>query len=261
MPWRVTASVHAVPAHFLGYNKGPDGRPQVNPEQARLVRRIYRMFLSGYPMHRIAVTLTDEGVPVPGPRGKKWYTNTIKSILTNEKYRGDALLQKTYISDFLTKKQVKNKGEVAQYYVTGSHEAIIDPETWDLVQYELETRKGKRSPYPFTMKLRCAVCGAWYGSKVWHSTDKYRSVIWQCNNKYRVEHPKPMPHLSTSQIEDAFQAALTIYIRQRPAITTRGANETKEFTPRIWHVLIDHATVEADGAISFTFKDGTTING
>lgn len=341
--------------HFLGYDKGPDGRPQVNPEQARLVRRIYRMFLSGYTMHRIAVTLTDEGVPVPGPRGKKWYTNTIKSILTNEKYRGDALLQKTYIADFLTKKQVKNKGEVAQYYVTGSHEAIIDPETWDLVQYELEARKGKRSPYPFTMKLRCAVCSAWYGSKVWHSTDKYRSVIWQCNNKYRVEHPKPMPHLPTKQIEDTFQAALTTYIQQRSAITARiqaaldqvmdtseleaeqkelgitieglqammvkeidanahtlqnqddyrarfaaletqfeqatsrfeqigaeitdkqgrhaamrhylqtvtdiNADQVAEFSPRIWHVLIDHATVEADGAISFTFKDGTTIDG
>lgn len=339
--------------HFLGYDKGPDGRPQVNPEQAKLVRRIYRMYLAGASMNHIALTLTNEGIPVPGPRGKKWYANTIKSILTNEKYRGDALLQKTYISDFLTKKQVKNKGEMAQYYVIGSHEAIIDPNTWDLVQHELKTRKGRRTHYPFTMKLQCAVCGDWYGSKVWHSNNKYRSIIWQCNQKYKINHPKPMPHLTTTEVEDAFAAALHTYMSQRPVITQRiraalthvmdtskleteqaelvvtieglqalmakeiDANshtlqnqddyrqrfaelETQfeqattrfeqisaqiddtqgrhaamlnyldtldlidgedmlKFRPRLWHILIDRATICATGDIAFTFKDGTTI--
>lgn len=78
--------------HFLGYDKSPDGRPQVDPEHAKLVHRIYLRYLAGTFMHHIALTLTDEGIPAPESRGKKWHATTIKSILSNEKYRGDALL-------------------------------------------------------------------------------------------------------------------------------------------------------------------------
>lgn len=205
-------------AHFLGYVKGPDGRPQVDPEQAQIVRRIYRMFLSGHAPNAIARALTSDGIPSPGYTKGRWYAQTIESILRNEKYRGDALLQKTYITDFLTKKQVKNKGEVAQYYVEGSHEAIIDPATWDLVQAELDSRKGRRGIYPFTQKMQCSVCGAFYGSKVWHSNDQYRSMIWQCNNKYKVEHPSPMPHPKDEDIQDAFNRALSRYVTQHTQV-------------------------------------------
>lgn len=204
--------------HFLGYVKGPDGRPAIDPEQAAIVRRIYRMFLSGYSFSQIAKAFTKEGLPVPGYKGERWHAATIKSILTNEKYRGDALLQKSYIEDFLTKKQVKNKGEVAQYYVTGSHEAIIDPATFELVQAEIEARKGRRGIYPFTQKLKCECCGAWYGSKVWHSNDEYRQIIWQCNNKYRVQHPPKMPHPTTREIEEQFVMALSELIKHRDGI-------------------------------------------
>ncbi|MSS85429.1 recombinase family protein [Actinomycetaceae bacterium WB03_NA08] len=198
--------------NFLGYQRGSDGRPQIVEDEAKLVRRIYRMFLAGQSFGRIADTLTAERIPSPGKPNNRWYLQTVASILQNEKYRGDALLQKTYIQDFLTKKQVKNQGEVAQYYVTGSHEAIIDPETFDLVQHEIRTRKGRRTHYPFTQKLQCEVCGAWYGSKVWHSNDPYRAVIWQCNNKYKVEHPKPMPHPTSPEIETLFLDALNNYL-------------------------------------------------
>lgn len=216
--------------HFLGYVKGHDGKPQVDPEQARVVRRIYSMFLSGYSYRQIATTFTNEGIPVPGVRGKRWHAATIKSILTNERYKGDALLQKTFIEDFLTKKQRRNEGQMPQYYVTGSHEAIIDPDTWELVQYEVKARKGRRTPFAFSMKLKCSVCGGWYGSKTWHSNDKYRSMIWQCNNKYNNDHPQGMPHPVDAELEAAFNAALHELLQARPIITATIENAINKTT-------------------------------
>lgn len=99
-------------------------------------------------------------------------------MLSNQKYKGDALLKKEFTVDFLTKKHKKDEGEVPQYYVEGNHEAIISPKVFDLVQAELERRKRtKGSRYSgvsiFSNKIKCGDCGSWYGSKVWHSTDQY----------------------------------------------------------------------------------------
>lgn len=174
---------------FLGYERGEskDDPPVVNPEQAVLVRRIYRTFMEGKTTGAIARELTAEGVPTPA--GKiKWQASTIKSILQNEKYRGSALLQKCFTTDFLTKKQKVNEGEVPQYYIEHSHEAIIDPMEWDAVQDEIKRRKQIGKAYSgtsvFSAKLVCGDCGGWYGHKTWHSTDKYRTTIWRCNHKY-----------------------------------------------------------------------------
>ena len=118
-----------------------------------------------------------ERAHVPTPAGKEtWQTATILSILTNEKYKGDALLQKTFCTDFLTKKMKVNEGEVPQYYVENSHPAIVEPEVFDLVQEELARRKqagrSHRGTSCFAGKLVCGCCGGLYGSKVWHSTDQ-----------------------------------------------------------------------------------------
>ncbi|MDU5005218.1 MAG: recombinase family protein [Actinomyces sp.] len=131
--------------NFLGYNRGPDGKPVINPEQAQIVRRIYRQYLEGMSIPQIATSLEADGIPTPMRRAK-WSHTTIHSILTNEKYKGDALLQKRFTVDFLTKQRKTNEGEVPQYYVTGSRPAIIDPETWELVRYELakNTNQGRR---------------------------------------------------------------------------------------------------------------------
>ena len=127
---------------FLGYERGEkkDDPPVVNPEQAVLVRRIYRTFMEGKTVGAIAKELTAEGVPTPAGKDK-WRASTINSILQNEKYRGSALLQKCFTTDFLTKKQKVNEGEVPQYYIEHSHEAIIDPMEWDAVQEEIKRRK------------------------------------------------------------------------------------------------------------------------
>ena len=206
---------------FLGYEKGPDGLPVIVGSEAVIIRLIYRLFLYGKSPSAIATYLTDEGIPTPG--GKKvWRAKVVESILTNEKYKGDALLQKKFTVDFLTKKQKVNEGEVPQYYVTNSHPAIIEPELFDLVQYELKTRKtdGRFTSclHPFSGRIICGECGGIYGSKVWHSNTENRSLVWQCNEKYRGQHCST-PHLTEGEIKAAFLAAFNIVLGNRDEIT------------------------------------------
>ena len=138
----------------------------------------------------IAAMLTEEGIPTPGKK-TVWQRATVESILRNEKYKGSALLQKSFTVDFLTKKTKINEGEVPQYYVEDSHPAIIELWEWAQVQAELERRKNSRTRHretsPFSGKIFCAKCGEIFGSKTWHSTDCYRRVVWQCNGKFKGE--------------------------------------------------------------------------
>ena len=119
--------------HFLGYRKGADGLPEIVPEEAEIVRSIYRWFMEGMTPYKIACILIEKGIPTPSGK-EQWHLSTVKSILTNEKYKGSALLQKKFTVDFLTKKTKVNEGEVPQYYVEESHPAIISPEEFELVQ-------------------------------------------------------------------------------------------------------------------------------
>ena len=195
--------------HFLGYRKGPDGLPEIVQEEAELVRRIYRMFIEGLAVSRIARTLTDEGIPTPAGK-QKWQNSTIESILTNEKYKGDARLQKKFTTDFLTKKMKVNEGEVPQYYVRNSHPAIIEPGAWDHVQKEMQKRKANpRQRYcssPFSGKIIC----------------QYRRVIWQCNGKFKGDEKCTTPHLTEDQIRDAFREAVSKLIPDRTALLEDG---------------------------------------
>ena len=207
---------------FLGYDRGEDGNLVVNPEQAETVKRIYRLFLEGKTPHGICKILTDDGILTPGGK-KNWSPTTVKSILTNEKYKGDALLQKTYCEDFLTKKMKPNTGEVPQYYVENTHEAIIDPETFELVQREMARRTSGKNRHSgvhlFSGKIKCGDCGGWYGSKHWHSTDPYKRVVWQCNQKYKNENHCTTPFLTEEEIRAWFStAANTLLAGRKKAI-------------------------------------------
>ena len=200
---------------FLGYRKGANGIPEIVPEEAELVVRIYKMFMSGKSTSAIARQLTNESIPTPGKK-KVWQKATVDSILTNEKYKGAALLQKKYTVDFLTKTMKVNEGEVPQYYVEDSHPAIIKPEEWEAVQVEMEQRRSKGRRHdcssPFSGKIFCGDCGGVYGSKTWHSTDKYRRVIWQCNHKYDNGEKCGTPHLREEALKERFLEALAQYM-------------------------------------------------
>lgn len=205
---------------FLGYRRGEDGLPEIAPEEAVIVQLIYRLFLYGKSPSAIANYLTDEGIPTPGGK-TKWRPNVVESILTNEKYKGDARLQKKFTVDFLTKKQKVNEGEVPQYYVENSHPAIIEPEIFDLVQYELRQRQldGRFTScaHPFSGRIICGECGGIYGSKIWHSNTPNRVMVWQCNEKYRGQYCAT-PHLTEAEIKAAFLAAFNEVLGSREEI-------------------------------------------
>ena len=194
-------------SRFLGYDRGPNGGLVVNQEESKTIRKIYRLFLEGMTPYGISRKLTEDGNLSPS-HNTRWNASTVKRILENEKYKGDALLQKSYTVDYLTKKTKINEGEIPQYYVEGDHEAIIDPAVFDQVQIELEKRCPGRNRHSgvrdFSGKIKCGQCGSWYGSKVWHSTDQYKKVVWQCNHKYKGSEKCSTPHLTDDEIKAAF---------------------------------------------------------
>ena len=203
---------------FLGYEKGPDGTPVIAEEQAKTVSRIYALFLEGKTLREICAILTGEGIPTPAGKAQ-WRTSTVKSILTNEKYTGNAILQKRFTVDFLTKTTKVNEGEVPQFYVQNSHPAIIDPATFDLAQDEMARRgtlgKQFKGNGLFFCKIRCGDCGGFYGSKIWHSADKYRRVVWQCNRKYGEKLHCSTPHLTEEQIQQYFVEAFNLLLADK----------------------------------------------
>ena len=174
---------------FLGYTKDADGHLIIDPDQAEIVRRIYREYLEGFSMDKIAAGLERDGI-LTGAGKAKWHTSTINKILRNEKYMGDALLQKTYTTDFLTKKRIKNNGTVPQYYVESDHEAIIPKDIFLLVQEELVRRRvvrtsknGKRRSYSckhcFAQMVFCGDCGEFYRRVHWNNRG-CKSIVWRC---------------------------------------------------------------------------------
>lgn len=198
-------------SRFLGYEKGEDGQPKIVEAEAEVVRQIYTLFLEGKTYRTIAEMLTTQNIPTPSKKAK-WSVSTVMSILKNEKYKGCALLQKTFTVDFLNKTSKINEGEVPQFFVENSHPAIIDPETWELVQSETKKRTSVRRQVnnnsPFAAKVICGQCGGFYGAKVWHSTDQYRTHIWQCNRKYQSGTFCITPHLREETLKQVFVLAM-----------------------------------------------------
>ena len=195
-------------SNFLGLDYDKEtGKLVINEEEAKVVRLIFKLFLDGHNSNTIANELMRRGIKTPSGKDKWRYTG-VRRILENEKYKGDALLQKEFTVDFLQKKMKKNEGEVPQYYVEGNHEAIISPELFDLVQIELKNRiKNKRGGTSlFSGKIKCCDCGHWYGARTHHSTDKYRKRVYQCSWKYKGMNCKT-PLLYPREIEEAFVKA------------------------------------------------------
>ena len=233
--------VHLPYKRFLGYEKGEDGRPAIVEEEAAIVRLIYRLFLDGKTQAAICRYLENLGIPSPSGK-QKWSKTTITSILQNEKYKGDALLQKKFTVDFLEKKMKPNEGEVPQYYVEGSHPHIIEPDEWEQVQAEIKRRKTLGRAYSgksvLSAKLICEDCGGFYGSKVWHSTDRYRRTIWQCNSKFANEERCHTPTMDTETVQTLFIKAYNLMMQDRVQII-RDIEAWRK-------ALMDFATLDAD---------------
>lgn len=213
--------------HFLGYDKDFT----INSREAKTVRLIYKLFLSGLSSTAIAKELEKRGEKAPYG-GERWHSGTIQSILTNEKYRGDALLQKEYTLDFLQKTRKKNEGEIPQYYVEEHHPAIIEPATFDLVQTEMERRKQIGARFSgssiFATKIRCGECGGWFGRRTWHSNEKCRCIVYQCIKKYTEKLHCKTPHLREDDIKRLFLKALNhlIFAKEETLANLESFRET-----------------------------------
>lgn len=184
------------------------------------MRLIFRLFLEGMTACRIAKELTARNIlTVTGKQ--KWNAKTLKGILANEEYMGCARIQKTFTPDFLTKKAVKNCGQVPSYFVEQSRPAIIDPAVFEMVQWEMERRTREGRSYSgvkvFSGKIRCGECGGYFGAKVWHSTDKYRRIIYRCNNKYDGQKCQT-PHVTEEEIKEAFVTAFNRLVTERDEV-------------------------------------------
>ena len=224
---------------FMGYRRSKTGTPEVVEAEAQIIRTIFRRFLEGATSAIIARELNAADIPCPSRKSllganeneaekarkktARWSPSTLESILTNEKYKGDAILQKTYCTDYIRKTFVVNDGsEIPKYYAQNSHPAIISAEVFDLTQMELEWRRSLKGSYSgkscFASRIVCGDCGAFYGSKVWHSTDAYRRVIWRCNNKYGGDAKCSTPHVTQEELEKAFVSVMQKVITEKDVI-------------------------------------------
>lgn len=179
--------------HFLGYTKDAQGNLVIEPEEAKVIKRIFYSYLNGMTMKQIADSLKADGI-LTGGKTKNWRSSSVAKILKNEKYMGDALLQKTYTVDFLNKKRVKNEGIMPQYYVENDHPAIIPKSVFMQVQQIIKqrrngitTKNGKHrrlnGKYCFSQKLFCGKCGDILQRNMWYRPEKV--AVWRCASRIR----------------------------------------------------------------------------
>jgi len=205
-------------SHFLGYDRGKDGHFVINPEQGVIVKHIFRLFLIGYSPKAIASILMDNEIPTA--RGNlRWFYDTVEKKILNESYKGDKLLQKTYVPDFLNKKQVKNQGELQQYYVTAGHAAIIEPALFDHAQETFRRRLNSEYAYsgmnPLSGKMWCGLCGKPYGVRYWHGRP-----VWQCREKSRKHCTCPNIYIYDYALRVQLREVLIRKLKRSPVIAT-----------------------------------------
>ena len=206
--------------YLYGYRKGDNSKPEIIPDQAEVVRKIYDLFLSGTPVRGIQEYLNANSVPnINGE--SKWARSAIDSILTNEKYCGDVLLQKTYIDDCINKKVKKNTGQLPMYLVQNHHEGIISRKTFDAAQAELARRSAEKSPskknaptgrsrysskYALSDRLYCGECGTQYQRCTWRNRDGSKRIVWRCVS--RVDYGNRYCHNSPTLDEEPLHRAI-----------------------------------------------------
>lgn len=215
---RMRSGTFAFRYNILGYKKGVDGQPEIVPEEAVLIQTIYRMYLDGSSLDQIKKYL--ESNHISTAQGKtEWSLQIIHNILTNERYSGDMLLQKTFTENPISKKVKKNRGEMAKYLITNNHPAIIDRDTFKSVQMEIARRSSKRKTsdksiteqgkysgkFALSELLVCGECGSPYRRITWTKKGKSRRV-WRCLS--RVEHGTQYCSHSISVEETKLQNAI-----------------------------------------------------
>ena len=239
--WGIQQSMRSGKANIqfktlLGYKKGPDGEMVIEPEQAETVKQIYEMYLSGKTLRNIRETLEAKGIRNAAGT-TEWTTSNLRTILSDEKYCGDVLRQKTFIQDCISKKVVKNTGQRPMYLIQNHHDAIIPREQFDAVQFEMARRKaqadrsrksvptgiGKYSgKYALSGLLFCGECGTAYRRVVWTQHGEKRAV-WRCTSRldYGKKYCKDSPTLDEEPLQQAVLAAINASMSDHGALTAQ----------------------------------------
>lgn len=207
---------------LYAFEKGEDGKTKIIPEQAAIVRELYDRFLAGASYRMLQRWLAENHIPtVKG--ASTWSCTSIKGILTNEKYYGDVLMQKTFRQDVISKKIVKNTGQRTQYLIQGHHEGIVTKEKFDAVQAEIARRNARKSPsrhavtgrgcyaskYALSERLICGECGTLYRRCVWTSKGR-KYPVWRCISRlnYGAKYCHNSPSLKEEPLQTAILAAI-----------------------------------------------------
>lgn len=218
---------------LYAYEKGEDGNPKIIPEQAEVVQSIYDQYLTGASLRMIKERLESEQIP-NGAGNIHWTLSSIRSILTNEKYCGDVLLQKTYVSDCISRKVIRNTGQLPMYLVQNHHEGIVDRKTFDAVQTEMARRNAGKSPskknaitgmtsyaskYALSERLVCGECGTLYRRCTWSRQGKKR-VVWRCVSRldYGTKYCHHSPTLDEEPLQQAILAAINSVMSQKSSL-------------------------------------------
>ena len=222
--------------HLYAYERGEDGNPKIIPEQAEVVRQIYKSFLAGRSVRMIKAELEAQGVPAT-QGGKSWSESVIRSILKNEKYCGDVLMQKTFSQDVISKKQIRNVGQLPMYLKRNNHEGIVSRDTYNAVRAEFARRNAGRAPsrklaptgrscysakYALTERLVCGECGTLYRRCVWTKQGE-KFAVWRCASRvsYGSKYCPDSPTLREDALQAAVLAALNDAMSQREVLVGR----------------------------------------
>ncbi len=281
---------------FLRYDTDEEGKLVINRKQAQIVTRLYSEFLSGKTVDYIKRMFEREGVK-NWDGETKWQATTLQSMLENEKYKGDAILQKSYTTDFLTKKRVQNNGEIQKFYIEDDHEAIIEPWIWECVQLETARRKKYMEEHgtnsyshntennPFASKIVCGLCGKMFALKGWRSSTGIDRKVWQCSERYKVKGVMGCAnrHVEESTLEKAFVMAwngilenkeyflpkweeqeksediLKAYRAKDFLILTQGGRKSEKVDKDFMLRTLNYISVFEDGRLLVVFIDGTEI--
>lgn len=231
---------------LLGYRKGADGKPEIVPEEAETVRRIYRRYLDGCSLVQIQQELEAEHIPT-AQSIKKWTRSVIQCILTNERYIGDALLGKTYVTDCISKQVKKNNGERLQSYVENNHPAIIPKDMFYRVREEMTRRSSKRkvlqksgktelgkysAKYALTELLVCGECGSPYKRVTWARNGK-KQIVWRCVS--RLEFGTKYCHNSPTLKEEMLHRAILEALNEFAQAGTEVKSDMLEFAAKAWN--------------------------
>lgn len=202
--------------NFLGYDKDEDGHLIINPAEAEVVKRIFREYLEGASCMKIARGLERDGIRTARDN-PRWHDSTVRKILENEKYMGDALLQKTYTIDFLNKKRGRNNGTLPQYYIEDDHEAIIPKELFMSVQEEMARRSSERdmngkrqgfsANHAFSHIVTCECCGEHFRRLHWNNRGK-KTIVWRCKTRLEDKTRCSARTVSEDTLQEAFVEAI-----------------------------------------------------